>query len=382
VFSPRRFIVGCLVLLVVPVWVGWKQDGAARVQERRPTRSGWCPNEPYQDSEGEVHHRPDSIRIALAEQTQSIPEYHDCQRLLTRDLAFGPLVGIWARDRIDALVHADYKTPIPVGELYNFSPETYPALGIGVGYNCLYMQYNGSNRTWEAFVLYNGTTPTCPTGLPSGVRITKLEVKVQNNSAGQAPPAARWDMDPRSNIHYMGIWCPDGWCEIGRRGFTPSAEYPGTKEFRVKGWYDEQYLTVFDQATQQLRPSTIRGRTIPAPNLDKLVQKDFECWYCSKGRGFVKVATLMIEKDSANYYSNKLNVHRGAPSHVFIRRNRLLNRWEGRIDNPDQRVSRKTIRIDHSDVRVPGTSRWHFVNMDETVWIRCDDGCCDVRGLQ
>jgi hypothetical protein len=359
-----------------------EQQREKRQQQQRQQKSERCPNEPFRAADGDYEHAPDSVRVPLAGDIEDIPEYHDCQRLLTQRLVYGPLVGIWAREFIDKLTIKDYvAAPVAVAELHNFSNVPYAPLGIGVGYNCLYMQR--VSGVWTALMLHTGTTRICPVQPPStGMTVTPLEVKVQPNSAGQAPAAARWDMDPRSNIQYMGVWCPDGWCEIGVRGFQPSMIYNGNREERVKGWYDEQYLAVIDATTGQLRPSSIRARTIPAPNLESLNDDDFDCIVCfGKRAGWVKVATILIEKDSANYYLNKLNLRTGVPNHLFIRNNRLKRVWEARIQHTGSTAHRTNIRIDHGNMRVPGTSRWHFMGVDETVWVRCSFGCCDVLGF-
>ena len=387
VLSSRCRVACCVVPLAVLVWLscGTQNDprisrevGATPLQQTRER----CPNEPYRVRD-DWRHRTDEILIPLARATQNIPEYHDCQRLLTPQQTYGPLVGVWARDSIDQLTAGDFRgEPIAVAELLNFSDSVYAPLGIGRGYSCLYMVQQSTG--WVAFMVNMGPDANCPRGRDAANRSpTRLEVKVQPASKDSAPPAARWDMDPQNKVQYIGIWCPDGWCEIGASGFSQSAVYSGRrKEERVKGWYDEQYLAVID-ANGKLRPSSIKGRTIPASRLDTLDLTHFTCTGCTKD-DWVPVATVIIESDSAGYYLNKLNLLKDGPSQISIRHNASVpgGRWEALITNVQRHsVGRRMIWIDHRNMRVPGTSRWHFMGNDETVWMRCSYGCCDVLGL-
>ena len=355
-----------------------QQMKAAQDRER-------CPNEPRKQGEDWVHQR-DDLNILLARRTQHIPEYHDCQKLLVRGdrgLEYGPLVGIWARDNLDAIAKDSFRLkPVAVAELYNFSQTVYAPLRIEPGYSCLYLQ--GGQGQWRAFLKQLGPqNPICPDGstISAGTAMG-LEVRVQPNSSSR-PTAARWDLDPTRDIQYMGIWCPDGWCEIGARGFKSSPVRTGaTPQETVKGWYDEQYLAVIDGGV--LRPSTIRGRTVPVKGLGQMTLATFDCGNNCVGKaGWVKVATIYIERDSADYYYNKLNlVDRDVPNHLFLRYNSAKQIWNAQIRNPRRIAFRTMIRIDHGNIPIPGTSRWHFMGMDETVWVRCSDGCCDVTGLQ
>jgi hypothetical protein len=299
-------------------------------------------------------------------------------------LEYGPLIGVWSRDELRSVPPQRYEEPngVAVAELYNFSPQGYTALGIlGAGYSCLYLRREPGSRRLKATMVYLAQTSVCPDRFdPRRVRAKDLDVIVQTRSR-EAPSAARWDMDPRTNIQYIGIWCPDGWCEVGVPGFTPSYEYNGPREERIKGWYDEQYLSVYDSVQQRLRPSSIRGRTIPAPGLDTLTIAHFTCDSCT-AKHWRQTAIVIIEKDSAGIYARKLNLEPKIRSHVFLRYNRPQKAWEARIvrtAGTRASVMRRVIRVDHSNIVVPGTSRWHFVQDDETVWMRCSNGCCDVR---
>lgn len=348
-----------------------------------------CPNDAYTDASGQpTHELSDSALVPLAGKIAGIPEYHDCQRLLLRTdrrdvspLTYGPLVGIWARDEIRSVPASFFDRPggVAVAVLLNFSQIAYPDLRIGPGYSCLYLQRTAGR--WRAVLENLGGTRNCPDTLSArSYDASVLEVQVQRRTQGAAPPAARWDMDPKSNIQYMGVWCPDGWCEIGLRGFTPSVEHTGAPEWRVKGWYDEQYLSVFDGNTQMLRLTSIRGRTVPAARLDTLQLSQFECRNCNGMRygGWIHVATVLIEKDSADYFRRKLNLIPNDSNRVYIRHNVDAGRWEARVVNKTATRFAQMIRVDHRNISVPGTSRWHFVPRDETVWVRCSDGCCDV----
>jgi hypothetical protein len=36
-------------------------------------------------------------------------------------------------------------------------------------------------------------------------------------------------------------------------------------------------------------------------------------------------------------------------------------------------------RHPHPGFPIPGTLRWRWLADDETIWVRCDDGCCQVQ---
>jgi hypothetical protein len=40
----------------------------------------------------------------------------------------------------------------------------------------------------------------------------------------------------------------------------------------------------------------------------------------------------------------------------------------------------KRCDMDTAEYLIPGTSRWRWLPNDEGVWMRCRNGCCEIRG--
>ena len=53
--------------------------------------------------------------------------------------------------------------------------------------------------------------------------------------------------------------------------------------------------------------------------------------------------------------------------------------WWAVVVKPSKEVSYRCVyRTDHGTIPVPGTARWRWVLNDETIWVRCANGCCQV----
>ncbi len=169
------------------------------------------------------------------------------------------------------------KTSFPVGEVYAYTAG-YPALGIAPNFNCLYIYFDiggvlrakmvpVANPGPNADACFSAVDPNAPGGIP--LQIVRHLVTNEDD----VPQAARWDYDDANKQQYIGIKCGSAWCEIGAAGFVSSGGYlaapsapPG--EARVignKGWYDQQYLSMYDATTGRLVPTRIKGTVFPSP---------------------------------------------------------------------------------------------------------------------
>jgi hypothetical protein len=337
-----------------------------------------------------------TVAMPLAGEVQQIPEYHDCQRLMTRSSPhhFGPLVGIFAREALGAITAEQFQQPagVPVGQIYNFSSMPYGPLGIRPRYNCLYLRME-ADGTWKARMEWRDGDARCPALSPDawqggGPLVVRSESPVPESA--HYPPVARWDRDPDNNLHYIGIKCLDAWCEIGVAGFASSKKHSRPDYLgQVKGWYDEQNLAEIPRNERKAMVPGVRGSIVPEPRLDTLLTRHFTCAFpCPDTAGWVHMATTWLEGPSSTY-ETRLNFKPGTNGNTIHLRRHLKTsgeeRWESRIISADGDTTyHRTLRVDHSPSGpgphplVPATARWHWRENDETTWTRCDVGCCET----
>ena len=274
--------------------------------------------------------------VELVQAIINVPEFHDCQRFITRSgarLEYSEFFAIWAssrlanltRDLIDAaatrvdtvglpppgatgpLVAADAEPPpdesmfaVAVAEIY--AEGRYEPLGIEPWLNCLYLFRR--NQQWEArMVAMGNVNVSCPrssrTALPAGRDLRVITTAAAEfRSESDYPPVARWDWDATNEVQYIGIKCGAAWCEIGQQSLVPSpalAASPtdprGLKRVRsIKGWYDQQALA-FENAGK-IEPSSLKGTIVPDTMLGRLDNLgDFA--------RFAHVADVVLERGSA-----------------------------------------------------------------------------------
>ncbi len=274
--------------------------------------------------------------VGLVQDIINVPEFHDCQRFITRsgaDLEYAAFFAIWASSRLatltndltdvtagrvdsigllapgdtGALVGPEAAPPpgesmfaVAAAEIY--AEGRYEPLGIQPWLNCLYLFRR--NQQWEARMVPMGSVNvSCPrspqSALPAGQDLRVIATAVQGFRAeSDYPPVARWDWDATNEVQYIGIKCGAAWCEIGARTFVPSAPLPagpsdprGLRRVRlIKGWYDQQSLA-FDNAGK-IVPSGLKGTIIPDTMLGRLDNAgDFA--------RFIHVADVVLEPGSA-----------------------------------------------------------------------------------
>ncbi|MBI2796051.1 MAG: hypothetical protein HYX65_05015 [Gemmatimonadetes bacterium] len=233
------------------------------------------------------------------------------------------------------------------------------------------------------------------------------------------PYAARWDWDRNNDEHYVGVPCPGGWCEITRtRDYLSSVNYTsspvdlgGAAEKRVwrgKGWYDQQHLANF--AGGKPVPTGPFATTFPARKLADRDIKDYHDWK--------HVATVVMSETSYDYrtkYQYKasdlppmlekgVNViqlctdslpdaatgasHRRSDDNCHVETERVArgwltkcrSAWYARVihDGKVRRVFCVKYRGFKHGFDIPGVVRWRWRADDETIWIRCPVGCCEM----
>jgi len=414
---------GLVVLGLLLAGFVWRQGGlpnAVRAQATgdRPE----CPHDTitWTDSGGVTHVYD---KIPLSGEITGIPEFHDCQRFIRRDGSYDSLYAIYAAFHLDSLpcglmrcgVGQTGAVGVPAATILSYGGY-YEALGIQNGFNCLYLW---DPPDWKAVMIPQSDNPDCryrKTVEPLPATAVPLTVRVIQPASfppfrdREYPPVARWDWDSLSQQQYIGIRCGLAWCEVGTPSAGPAgtgSAYPPLLPFdpvaglnaatattkavsMVKGWFDAQRLAVATGAstpgTLRVRPSWDYGFIVPNPVLGDLQQSQFEATW-------VHVAWALV---SADYRStvrfakgrNKISLCYGTatrcrvpPDKVGCSEVMTNTMWWAKIMAPDGSESHRCVvwRGYPAGIDVPGTVRWRWQADDETNWIKCPSGCCELR---
>jgi len=308
----------------------------------------------------------------------------------------------------------------------------YRALKLERGFNCLHFfrRTTGIGAPgWVATITPVGPDAAawCDVPLPASAATGPTVFAVDRGptmSTSAIPPVARWDWDARNQRQYIGIRCDDAWCKVEPKAapggvFLPSTLASGAPT-AVKGWYDEQLLAVPPAGMLPVTAvSGIMGSLIPEPDLGiPMGQEGETSIYLNTWKA---VASVRLDALPRNYTS-KLNIVETAgttnANHVALcygitkngrnpcvasrvgQTNTIPNdvhgvpcsRWFARVGRqPNGSGNEKyfcvTRRGHDSDMngnpmpRIPGVVRWRWALKDETMWIRCLQGCCEVKAL-
>lgn len=359
-------------------------------------------------------------QIPVAGPITNVPEFHDCQRFI-RGNTYLDLYAIFAsyrlaglRARLDSLtdttVYPQYQghlVAVPAAEIYNYGAR-YAPLGIEPYFNCLYL-FRHLGR-WRAKMVPVGKRerdcrdPRVDPDAAPGKELPVQELKPPAFLESDYPPVARWDWDPDSLEQYIGIKCGDAWCEVGDSGFVSSQAHPSSppvdnvsggtlspaelsRVFGIKGWYDAQQLAVGTGDA----PGPAWGVIIPHPALGR-ADHNLSSYF----RPWVHVATAVLTDN----YPSKLNFKRGA-NKIYLCNGtatecgvrapaptcpaaadgqwwaKIRPKWLWFWQKPTYRC---VIYRAHPGlgIPIPGTTRWRWWVHDETTWVRCSQGCCEL----
>jgi hypothetical protein len=370
-----------------------------------------------------------------------IPEFHDCQRLMTRPDRYGPLVAVFASDSLEFLTQklslqtdevGPFTDKLREGKLPNGDEDAgvaavqvvntgllrsgpYRPLGIedGVSTYCIYLYSDGIG--WEAWKLRTLETMCAPRVPRSRAKIegdflVVSTFRVPGYGGDAYPQVARWQY--QDGQYFIGVKCGAAWCQIGSRRSTYTAFDPpfaargvDGRQHRIKGWHDEQNLA---SVPTGLKPTTTWGVAVPDPALNSHDRiDDFSTWR--------RAGTVMINSDD---YYEKLNFSKSVPGDITantieFRMRRVHQRdrgiypracnlrepsslppgigttiWEARITSATGRcriysMTRRTpadyqARPKAVEIDVIGTLRWRWKSNDETVWGKCGQACCEI----
>src|SRR5574341_1766586 len=304
-------------------------------------------------------------------------------------------------------------TGVAVALVYSYGGRYHP-LGIEPAFNCLYLYHPGADTTvWQAKMVPVQKEADCFANVnPAAVTGKLLYVRPfipQGYAAQDYPPVGRWDRDSTTGRYYAGLRCRAAWCEIGPEGFHPSNGYTVAsatallrRTFEIKGWYDEQYLAV--PSGNDVVPGPVKGTAFPDPALDALKLSDYDA------TTWIPVAYTVLH-GGPGPYKDKLNFEAGAVPGVMNTvqfchgdkddlvkskerclpeawRSKLTcgpatgeGEWWAMITSAAQKdtVYRCVTFRGHPGIVMPGTVRWRWLASDETIWVRCTEGCCQVN---
>lgn len=394
------------------------------------------------------------IHVGLAGPVGNIPEYHDCQRFPdSKGSGYTSRYAIFAAFRLDSLLpDLRYKrdsvlgpsgTSLPavaVATIYTLDG-TYPRLGVGPGFNCLFLYAHpfppGTQPTqWGAKMVPRGPNSNCldPQLNPFPPSVGKeLQVKPSSPPGftdADYPAVTRWDWDPKHKVQYIGIKCGAAWCEVGDSGFTPSRVYHGApphfdpvpgvtitpamkaRVTEIKGWYDEQVLARVVPG-QGVRRGPAHGFVIPSPALDALSSLPTGIGLQVYKDQWVNVGSAMLSRDYGKWNFKKgenriwfcsgtatscrvppkgLPASPSTTSLASCDPDGIGNQWWAKIVNPARTQYVCVKRTDHSQqlhdwmkanpkysVKLPGAARWRWLKNDEGNWLSCPGGCCKYQ---
>jgi hypothetical protein len=376
----------------------------------------------------------DSNFLAVGERTQVV-EWHDCQKFISESgQSYEQLMAIFSSFAKSAssaeLAAATAANPIALASalIVDFG-KPYNNLGIQSGFNCLFLYYGGG-KYMPRVQSFGATEPRCTPPadihtLPTTPDLEAVPIPLPIGSSGgyadeDVPAVARWDYDPPPHkpTYYAGLKCSPRWCEIGPKGFHPSggrlASNSGWSKVRrrvseIKGWNDYQVLAIKDAGG--VHPSTLAAYVTPDGDLWDRQDADFD-------KKWVHMATVELNGPPGPYQA-KLGL---GPSTPTSRQNHLwmcngdwltclaasraagvfaqgtagllaepdcskgppgnLKDWWAAVVDPGKTVTYRCVsRKEHGTIEVPGTARWRWVDDDETIWVRCPHGCCQVVHL-
>jgi hypothetical protein len=330
-----------------------------------------------------------------------IPEYHDEQRFIRRsDSTYGPMAYVFASPYLEGFkyvnqINAHEALGHFVAVVYVDTdgpglPDEYTALHLQPGANCVYLAHTGTSTLalWKAYVVPGSEEKGCerPAVLPPPLE-AKVRVTARATTDADIPPVARFS-ETVDGQPLIGVRCLDHWCEIGPSGFVSrdpvhavAGGLPNTlREAAVLGWGDEQRLGIV--VGGNLVPSTIRASVTPMPNLQSRASSYYEADYKT-------AAVIWLRGDpSSTVYSSQWGMRQGM-NILQLKYVSSTKKWLARVgptDNTGKLLSSASFhevtvnQVPHYDMVVPGTARFRWQMKDETIWVNCDQGCCQVDG--
>jgi hypothetical protein len=429
--NPRRdlAILGILILLVIGAVVAlpglrnWIRSTFGGGGETRVALHPECPGHDFYiiyytlGPGGDDTLSADTLnQLPNAGAISKVPEYHDCQMLAEGSSPkYVSLAGIFAYEALGTAYADPAQLPDQVraaAEIVNFD-RYYRALGLEVGFNCLYLWQTG--QAWHARLFSAGGTPELCTrtlgdwNASDGHPLSVVRSREEGLENPDYPPVARWDWDPQGKYNFASIRCGDAWCEVrpqsalapgsmGKRPphiVTPEPKVPPrtprwNRVALVRGWYDEQRLAL--PSGGGLVFSEVVGAIVPHPDLGtRTLASEYD-------GAWLEVARIQLDAAAgADVYRTKMGLEVGT-NIIEMQRFPALptalitgcnadqegNFWVASIRQEGGRTTHRCVtRRIHSDLpeplAMPGTARWRWDPDDEKTWVQCPQGCCTIN---
>jgi len=353
----------------------------------------------------------DSVRIApLAGARVDVPEYNDCQKLITDGSRYGPLGVVFAS------LHLAGDEPAVAAATILSLGEDYAPLGMTMGgANCLYLwrrQGKWVGRMVPTPAPDRGEECRKPYDVASNWG-TELKVHVTPKAGIEVPRVARFERDNARGTQFVSVRCGTEWCAAGPMGSGPPptltiadpeldpwlTTLPGlpvtggqlAELVRSHGWYDDQLLAPPGGGPAA---SELWAALIPHPGLDGWNKgPHLNRWQVS---AFVWIPTTQSTAAMTTLaaYTAKWNFRGGwnaislcagggcgaaarAICPVPVNDDTWFTevRSEAGGEPAYYCIERQPFAFGH----VIGAARWRYVHNDETVWTRCVNGCCEMQ---
>lgn len=374
----------------------------------------------------------------LSGEITDIVEFHDCQQFIVpasglRPARYSSLFAIFAADSLERLVDPASTSPgfrepgRPMATIFSYD-RPYAPLGLRKGLSCLFFFYTRAASHQISSVRARIVPLSLPVGGPviskgkrrtsclqplaaTSAEGTALDVSFKVYPGQTLPPVARWDWDARRKQQYIGIRCETMWCEVHPAATFPmpaftSSVSPFAPTTMPKGWYDEQTLAVVNiGGSGPTTVSKIRGTFIPEPDLGLENAEPLSSTFVNRWKQVARVglqgnpggytSKFNLEESTSPSMLNRVAlcfVPTDAPNSACFPTNSEkpicqppapgeAGRWYTRILSARSDRARYfcVTRRAHAGMIIPGTVRWRWLINDETMWIRCLQGCCEVN---
>lgn len=261
------------------------------------------------------------------------------------------------------------------------------------GTYCVFLRHDArdqEDRGWRAYVVpTGGTTCTRPTSVADSLSV-QFHRDPDHKRDDDYPPSVRFGEDFAGSPLIIAR-CGDAECYIGpRAGFTlpPRPDgagglRPDNKQKRVRLWHDEQRLAVPD-AHGTLHP-TIPAAIEPLPGIETYRRTvEFAdtlrpmAWVrLDQDPGTTKYGTGA--SGTGMHLSQGLNL-------LWIAYDTRRRTWMAQLQSydlplpPGPLYPARIVYTNHSK-RMPGIARFAWMSTDESLWVSCDQGCCQVSAF-
>jgi hypothetical protein len=311
--------------------------------------------------------------------------------------------------KLTAVAHVDVESSDSDYKEHNFK----------VGRNCIYITPKGNNPPasvddLKAFVALVPVTTgeDCPE--PNGARLPMRIISGGTSSrAGDIPPIVKIDQSYPNREILIGLQClPNVWCEISKNGATSPESDSKSPKFRIKGWYDEQFLSI--GTPTGLKPTELYAGIHPSDALPDLLKDPakWKTWQTVAMITFRNRESTAATQQALNWYRDKkwsfaANVSISLDDTVYLELmspdpNATKKDFVGRFrvrghigrnkkvtwHDENERMIAIYTALKNSPYSDPGirikigvpATRWGWDSKDETGWTKCLAGCCEVTG--